>query len=126
MEHSSALTAIFIAFLAAIVGGEIAMRLKMPSVVGQIFAGVLVGKSVFGWISAESTPILIDLGELGAAFLLFSVGLETPFAKIGKVGKEAFAVAVLGVIVPFFVGFGPFFRIADNSGRLRCGSVHCH
>ncbi len=106
MEHSSALTAIFIAFLAAIIGGEIAMRLKMPSVVGQIFAGVSVGRSVFGWISTADTPILVDLGELGAAFLLFSVGLETPFAKIGKVGKEAFTVAVLGVIVPFVVGFG--------------------
>ena len=82
------------------------MRLKMPSVVGQIFAGVLVGRSVFGWVSTVDTPILADLGELGAAFLLFSVGLETPFAKIGKVGKEAFTVAILGVIVPFVVGFG--------------------
>ena len=106
MEHSSALTAIFIAFVAAIVGGEIAMRLKMPSVVGQIFAGVLVGKSVLGWVSTESTPTLIDLGELGAAFLLFSVGLETPLKKIGKVGPEALTVAVLGVLVPFIVGFG--------------------
>lgn len=106
MEHTSALTAIFIAFLAAVVGGEVAMRLKMPSVVGQIFAGVLVGRSVFGWVSTTDSPILVDLGELGAAFLLFSVGLETPFAKIGKVGKEAFLVAVLGVIVPFIVGFG--------------------
>ena len=106
MEHTSALTAIFIAFLAAVVGGEVAMRVKMPSVVGQIFAGVLVGRSVFGWVSTTDSPILVDLGELGAAFLLFSVGLETPFAKIGKVGKEAFLVAVLGVIVPFIVGFG--------------------
>ena len=106
MEHVSALTAIFIAFLAAVIGGEIAMRLKMPSVVGQIIAGVVVGRSALGWIAPESNSILIELGELGAAFLLFSVGLETPFEKIGKVGKEAFFVAVLGVIVPFVVGFG--------------------
>lgn len=106
MEHTSALTAIFVAFIAAIVGGEIAMRLKMPSVVGQIFAGVIVGKSVLGWIAPDATPILIELGELGAAFLLFSVGLETPFAKIGKVGKEAMVVAILGVIFPFIIGFG--------------------
>ena len=106
MEHTSALTAIFIAFIAAVIGGEIAMRLKMPSVVGQIFGGIIIGKSVLNWIAPESTPIIIELGELGAAFLLFSVGLETPFAKIGKVGKEALIVAVLGVIVPFIAGFG--------------------
>ena len=106
MEHTSALTAIFIAFIAAVIGGEIAMRLKMPSVVGQIFGGIVIGKSVLNWIAPESTPIIIELGELGAAFLLFSVGLETPFAKIGKVGKEALIVAVLGVIVPFIAGFG--------------------
>ncbi|MEI7986164.1 MAG: cation:proton antiporter [Armatimonadota bacterium] len=106
MEHTSALTAIFIAFIAAVIGGEIAMRLKMPSVVGQIFGGIIIGKSVLNWIAPESTPVIIELGELGAAFLLFSVGLETPFAKIGKVGKEALIVAVLGVIIPFIVGFG--------------------
>lgn len=105
MDHSAALTSIFIAFVAAIIGGEIATRLKMPSVVGQIFAGIIVGKSVLGWISSESSPILVDLGELGAAFLLFSVGLETPFEKIGKVGKEALVVAVLGVVFPFVIGF---------------------
>ena len=106
MENTSALTAIFVAFVAAIIGGEIAMRLKMPSVVGQIVAGVLIGRSALNWVSVDATPVLRDLGELGAAFLLFSVGLETPFAKIGKVGKEAFLVAVLGVIIPFVLGFG--------------------
>ena len=106
MDHGAALLTIFIAFIAAVIGGEIAMRLKMPSVVGQIIAGVVIGKSVLGWVSVESNTTLADLGELGAAFLLFSVGLETPLGRIGKVGKEAFTVALLGVIVPFLVGFG--------------------
>ena len=105
MDHGAALLTIFIAFVAAIIGGEIAMRLKMPSVVGQIIAGVVVGKSVLNWVSIDTTPILFELGELGAAFLLFSVGLETPFDKIKQVGREALVVAVLGVIVPFIVGF---------------------
>lgn len=106
MDHGATLLTIFTAFIAAIIGGEIAMRLRMPSVVGQIVAGIVIGKSVLGWVGGQSAPILYDLGELGAAFLLFSVGLETPFEKIGQVGKEAFIVALFGVVVPFAVGFG--------------------
>ncbi|MBS1702361.1 MAG: cation:proton antiporter [Armatimonadetes bacterium] len=105
MDHGATLLTIFVAYMAAIIGGEIAMRLKMPSVVGQIFGGIVVGKSMLGWVGGEPNSIVYDLGELGAAFLLFSVGLETPFEKIGKVGKEAMVVAILGVIFPFVIGF---------------------
>ena len=105
MDSGAVFTAIFIAFIAAIIGGEIAMRLRMPSVVGQIVGGIVIGKSALGLIPDYSREILTVLGELGAAFLLFSVGLETPFEKIGKVGREAFVVAILGVIFPFVAGF---------------------
>lgn len=107
MEHASdGLLALFIVFFASIIGGEVAMRLRMPSVVGQILAGVVVGASGFNWIPSESMPVLNVLAELGAVFLLFAVGIETPFEKIGQVGAEAFRVALLGVLVPFILGFG--------------------
>lgn len=107
MEHSTTgLLTIFVAFVAALIGGEVAMRLRMPAVVGQILAGVAVGGSGLNWIPKEGGEILMTLGELGAAFLLFAVGLETPLPKIGKVGAEAFKVAILGVIFPFALGFG--------------------
>ncbi|MEI7577556.1 MAG: cation:proton antiporter [Armatimonadota bacterium] len=107
MEHASGgLLALFVVFFASIVGGEVAMRLRMPAVVGQILAGVVIGASGFNWVPSDSMPVLNVLAELGAVFLLFSVGIETPFEKIGKVGAEAFRVALLGVIVPFILGFG--------------------
>jgi Kef-type K+ transport system membrane component KefB len=107
MEHASdGLLALFVVFFASIVGGEVAMRLRMPAVVGQILAGVAVGASGLNWIPADSMPVLNVLAELGAVFLLFSVGIETPFEKIGQVGAEAFRVALLGVLVPFILGFG--------------------
>lgn len=105
MDHGAALFTVFIAFIAAIIGGEIAMRLKLPSVVGQIIGGIVIGKSVLGWVGGEADTLLHDLGELGVAFLLFSVGLETPFKKIKKVGMESLIVAVLGVVVPFAAGY---------------------
>jgi Kef-type K+ transport system membrane component KefB len=106
MAHSSdALISLVVAFAAAAVGGEVAMRLKFPAVAGQIVAGIGVGRLVGGVVSQGSVEFLNLLGELGATFLLFLVGLETPFEQIGKVGKDAFKVAVLGVIIPFVLGY---------------------
>lgn len=110
MAHSSdALVSLVVAFAAAVVGGEIAMRLRLPAVAGQIIAGIGVGRLVGGIVSSNSVEFLNLLGELGATFLLFLVGLETPFEQIGKVGKEAFKVAVLGVVIPFALGYAVSF-----------------
>lgn len=105
MEHATqALTGLLVAFVAALLGGEIAQRLKMPSVVGQIAAGVAVGPSALAWLPT-SDPLEL-LSELGAILLLFSVGLETKLADLRRVGKTAFAVGVFGVLFPFLLGAG--------------------
>lgn len=93
-----------VAFVAALVGGEIAQRLRMPAVVGQIVAGVAVGPSALGWLTL--TEPLELLSELGAILLLFTVGLETKLIDLKKVGGTAFLVGVLGVVVPFALGAG--------------------
>ena len=118
MSHSAeALVSLTIAFGAALIGGEVSMRLKLPAVVGQIFAGIAVGRLVGGLVSENSVDFLKLLGELGATFLLFLVGLETPFAQIGKVGKDAFKVALLGVLIPFILGYG--FSLLWGQGSIQ-------
>lgn len=103
MDHGSdILLSLFIVFVAAQIGAEIAQRLKLPGVVGEIAAGCIIGPSVLGWI-APSEP-LHALAEIGVVLLLFAVGLETRLADMRRVGKTAFAVGVLGVIVPFAFG----------------------
>jgi Kef-type K+ transport system membrane component KefB len=103
MDHGSAiLLSLFIVFVAAQVGAEIAQRLKLPGVVGEIVAGCVVGPSVLGWITPSEA--LDVLAEIGVVLLLFSVGLETRLADMKRVGASAFAVGVLGVIVPFVLG----------------------
>ena len=105
MHHGAeALASLLVAFVAALIGGELAQRLKMPAVVGQIVAGVAVGPHAFGWLTL-SDPLAL-LSELGAILLLFSVGLETRLVDLKKVGRTAFLVGVLGVIVPFALGAG--------------------
>ena len=108
MHHASdILFTLFIVFVAAQVGGEIAQRLKLPGVVGEIAAGCAIGPSLLGWITPEQilagTPLDV-LAEIGVILLLFAVGLETRLADLKKVGKIAFAVGVVGVIVPFGMG----------------------
>ena len=76
MDHTTqVLLELFLVFVAAQIGAEIAQRLKLPAVVGEITAGVLIGSSLLGWIRV--TEPLEVLAEIGAVLLLFSVGLET-------------------------------------------------
>lgn len=103
MQHSTdILLSLFIVFIAAQIGAELAQRLKLPAVVGEITAGCIVGPSVLNWIHpSESLDVL---AEIGVVLLLFSVGLETRLDDLKRVGKSAFLVGVLGVIIPFILG----------------------
>lgn len=104
MHHTDILFALFAVFVAAQVGGELAQRLKLPSVVGEIIAGCLIGPSALGWLSVEQIApgtALDVLAEIGVVLLLFSVGLETRLEDLKKVGAVAFAVGAIGVLVPF-------------------------
>ncbi|MGA7295990.1 MAG: cation:proton antiporter [Rhodanobacteraceae bacterium] len=108
MHHASdILLILFIVFIAAKIGAELAQRIRMPGVVGEIAAGAIIGPSMLGLITpgqiAPGTPLDM-LAEIGVVLLLFSVGLETRLDDLKKVGKSAFMVGVLGVILPFAVG----------------------
>ena len=83
---------------------EICERLGQPGIVGEILAGALIGPGVLGWITPNDT--LKSLSDLGVMFLLFGVGLEVKASELLKVGAKATLVATLGVIVPFFAGWG--------------------
>jgi Kef-type K+ transport system membrane component KefB len=96
--------ALLIIFGSAKLLAEICERLGQPGIVGEILAGAIVGPSVLGWISPNET--LKALSELGVMFLLFGVGLEVKASELLKVGGKATLVATIGVIVPFFAGWG--------------------
>jgi len=83
---------------------ELFERLNQPGIVGEILAGVLIGPSVLGWMAPND--FLRALADLGVMFLLFRVGLEVKASELLRIGGTAMLVAVLGVIVPFFLGWG--------------------
>lgn len=98
---------LLVLFLLAKVAGVLCEQIKISPVIGEIFAGVLIGNTIlYQWLSLDIDLTLFQvLSELGVIFLLFAVGLETPFSELRKVGRTAIQVAVLGVIVPLITGF---------------------
>ena len=103
MDHAAAvLLDVFAIFVAAQVGAELARLIRLPAVVGQIVAGCVIGPSLLGWV-APSEPLEV-LSEIGVVLLLFAVGLETRLDDLKRVGGSAFAVGVLGVVIPFACG----------------------
>lgn len=102
-ESGKVIFSLFVIFLAAKLSAEIFERIRQPAVVGEILAGVLIGPSLLGLV--QQTELTKALAEIGVMLLLFTVGLEISPKALFQVGKRAFLVAVLGVIVPFFAGW---------------------
>lgn len=92
-----------IILLSARILGECAARFNIPSVIGELCAGILIGPSLLNLI--EPTDTIKLLAEIGIILLLFEVGLETDISRLAKTGKKPFIVAIGGVIVPFALGF---------------------
>lgn len=103
IEHASVLLDLFIMLGCAKLLAEVFERLKQPAVVGEILAGIIIGPSLLGWVIPSD--IINILAEFGVIFLLFNVGLETKPQALYSVGKRAFMVGTLGVLLPFVAGY---------------------
>jgi len=95
---------LFAIFVWAKVFAEIFEQLKIPAVLGEILAGVLLGPYATKFVFPSQT--IFSIAEIGAIFLLFTVGLETSPSELIRVGRQSLRVALAGVAVPFFLGFG--------------------
>lgn len=102
----------FILFLLLISGkvfAELAERLGQSSVLGELFAGIILGPSLLSCVPCnESMPgfsIVQNIAHLGICVLLFQIGLESSFSKMVKVGTVSFIVATTGVLCPFLLAF---------------------
>lgn len=100
---------LLVIIVVARVAAELAERVRVPAVLGEIVAGIVIGPSVLGWIDPiahlEIADMVLLLGEIGVILLLFQVGLEMDLGEMAKVGRPAFLVAIIGVFVPFAAGF---------------------
>jgi Kef-type K+ transport system membrane component KefB len=99
-----------IILLAAKVGGDLAVRVGQPAVLGELVFGVLLGNLDLAGISAleaiHADPFIDMFARVGVLILLFEVGLESTVRQMLAVGLSSLLVAMLGVIAPFALGWG--------------------
>ena len=105
METGNLLFHIFIIFTSAKILGEICVRMKMPPIIGELAAGVLLGNYVLNIINT-SNHVLMSLAEIGVIFLMFHVGLEIRVKDLFAVGRTAVLVGLLGIGFPLVMGAG--------------------
>lgn len=99
------LLGVLVAVLAAAkVFGALAKRIGQPAVLGELVAGVILGSSVAGLVDYHDHGIHA-LAEIGVIVLLLAIGLETDLAGLLRVGAASTAVAVVGVVLPFALGY---------------------
>ncbi len=94
---------LFAIFVWAKVFGEIFEQMSLPGVLGEILAGIVLGPHATGLVSPGDT--VGSIAEIGAIFLLFTVGLETRPSDLIRVGRASLGVAGAGIVVPFVLGF---------------------
>lgn len=94
---------------------ELFARFKLPVVLGELTAGIIVGPFALGaTLVFNGKPLVVldetvrNIGEISAIVILFIAGLEITPREFLKGGTAAFTVGSIGVIVPFFVGFYVF------------------
>jgi len=103
METHDFFLYLLVILLTARVFAELATRLQAPSVIGELFAGVVLGPSLLGWI--EPVEAIKLMAEIGIILLLFEVGLETDVKRLVRTGVKSFVVAIAGFVLPLMFGF---------------------
>jgi len=105
LEAGNLLFYFFIIFASTKLMGEIAVRLRMPPIVGEILAGMILGTYVLGIVDTHN-EVLMTFAEIGVIFLMFYVGLEIRVKDLFAVGRTAVLVGVFGALFPLILGFG--------------------
>ena len=96
--------------LAAKLGGHLMEKIGQPAVLGELIFGVVLGNLILVHVhffeTLKGQEAVDVLAQIGVLLLLFEVGLESTVSDMMKVGLSSFLVAVLGVVAPFFLGWG--------------------
>lgn len=99
--------------------------IKIPAIVGEILAGVVLGPTIFGRLSPQLQQTLFPtdtiqwtmletVSWLGVFFLLLSSGFHVDVRKAIRSGRSALSIGIIGVLVSIIVGF-PIFYAFDSS-----------
>lgn len=97
------LAELFVILLLTKIAAHYSVKLKMPSVIGELLVGIIIGPAMLNWI--HPTTFINYFSELGVIVLMFIAGLEGDLKLLIKYWAPALTVATLGVIVPTGTAF---------------------
>src|SRR4051812_42112011 len=100
----SALTEVLKLLLLSVLAVAVLRRLKLPPIIGYVLVGAAAGPHALGWI-AESETIRF-LGEVGIAFLLFTLGLEFSIRQFAAMGRVLLVLGGAQVVLATASGAG--------------------
>jgi CPA2 family monovalent cation:H+ antiporter-2 len=105
MPHAISLIAtVAVGLGLALVFGLLAMRLKLPPLVGYLFAGILIGPATPGFVA--DADIASQLAEIGVMLLMFGVGLHFSLDDLLSVRKIAVPGALVQIGAATLMGMG--------------------
>ena len=109
------LISLAILLFAAKIFAELFNKVRLPTVLGELVAGIIVGPFAFGSISNFDGKPLVTLnetvrqiGDIAGVVILFIAGLHITPKEFLKGGAASFVIGASGVIVPFFLGYYAF------------------
>ena len=103
MHELPILINITLALVVAFFGGWIARKVKLPTIVGYLLAGIAIGPFTPGFVG--DTETIQQLAELGVIFLMFGVGLHFSFSDLWKVRDIAIPGALIQTLLASLLGF---------------------
>jgi glutathione-regulated potassium-efflux system protein KefB len=96
-EEGNMLQAAVVFLLAAVIAVPLAKRLQLGAVLGYLFAGVIIGPQVLGWVGDPQS--VSHISELGVVLLLFIIGLELSPKRLWVMRKAVFGVGLAQVLL---------------------------
>jgi K+:H+ antiporter len=105
MHEVTLLINIAMALVVAFIGGIVARRIGLPTIIGYLLAGIVIGPFTPGFVGDTETISQL-LAELGVIFLMFGVGLHFSFHDLWKVRAVAIPGALGQTALATLLGFG--------------------
>jgi len=113
MEKYSFLLHIALILLSTKLLGLFSRRLKLPQVVGALFAGLILGPGVLNIL--QETDFIKQVAQLGVIVLMFTAGLETNLVELRRSGKSSLLIALLGVVLALGGGIAVSYALLDGA-----------
>lgn len=113
----------------ALLLGQVARKLGIPAVVGEIAGGLLLGPTILGRLAPDSFAWLFPLSgpvtsaqtaiaRVGMLFFIVTIGLDISVTEFRRLGKKALSVGLIGTLVPLVLGFVMCYAFPGTIGVL--------